>query len=25
VAMELFAWENMIDQYDEILKNLALK
>jgi glycosyltransferase involved in cell wall biosynthesis len=25
VAMERFAWENMIDQYDEILKNLALK
>jgi glycosyltransferase involved in cell wall biosynthesis len=24
-AMERFAWENMIDQYDEILKNLALK
>ncbi|MDH3838383.1 MAG: DUF3524 domain-containing protein [Desulfobacteraceae bacterium] len=24
-AMERFAWENMINQYDEILKNLALK
>lgn len=24
-AMERFAWENMIDQYDEMLKNLALK
>ena len=24
-AMERFAWENMIDQYDEILKKLALK
>ena len=23
MAMEQFAWENMIDQYDEILKNLA--
>lgn len=23
-AMERYAWENMIDQYDEILKNLAL-
>lgn len=25
VAMERFAWENMIDKYDEMLKNLALK
>jgi glycosyltransferase involved in cell wall biosynthesis len=24
-AMERFAWGNMIDQYDEVLKNLALK
>jgi len=24
-AMERFAWGNMIDQYDEILKNLVLK
>jgi glycosyltransferase involved in cell wall biosynthesis len=25
LAMERFAWKNMIDQYDEILKSLALK
>jgi glycosyltransferase involved in cell wall biosynthesis len=24
-AMKRFAWENMVDQYDEILRNLALK